>query len=201
MTSRKKTLRDQLRLRSKKLLLADLAAGDPERQRKAAFEAGRRAMREAAELLRALLDSPEPDVRSAAAEALGKIGDRSAGDELARLLADAKQPVFVRDTCAYALARLAYAPALDVLISALRDPNETVRNCASAAVSVIVNSPGFRPTSGPFQSSQILSENWKIVKTEKSGHSPNVSSPKRLLISAREVDVDVGALVADEDAR
>ncbi len=193
-------------------------------------------MREAAELLRALLDSPEPDVRSAAAEALGKIGDRSAGDELARLLADAKQPVFVRDTCAYALARLAYAPALDVLISALRDPNETVRNCASAAVSVIVNSPGFRPTSGPFQSSdlqtvlslaseesvfakihltervpaglgidliseQILSENWKIVKTEKSGHSPNVSSPKRLLISAREVDVDVGALVADEDAR
>jgi HEAT repeat protein len=152
MTSRKKTLRDQLRRRSKELLLADLSAADPETQRKAAFEAGRRGMREAAESLRALLDSSEPDVRSAAAEALGKIGDRTAGDELARLLADEKQPVFVRDTCAYALARLAYAPALDVLISALRDPNETVRNCASAAVSVIVNSRGFRPALRPSHS-------------------------------------------------
>ena len=152
MTSRKKTLRDQLRRRSKELLPADLAAGDSERQRKAAFEAGRRGMREAAELLRALLDSPEPDLRSAAAEALGKIGDRSAGDDLARLLADKKQPVFVRDTCAYALARLAYAPALDILISALRDPHRTVRNCASAAVSVIVNSRGFRPAFRPSQS-------------------------------------------------
>src|SRR5712692_8648429 len=151
MTSRKKTLRDQLRRRSKELLLADLAAGDSERQRKAAFEAGRRGMREAAELLRALLDSPEPDVRSAAAEALGKIGDRSAGDKLARL-ADEQQPVFVRDTCAYAVARLAYAPALDILISALWDPHQTVRNCASAAVSVIVNSRGFRPAFRPSQS-------------------------------------------------
>src|SRR6266849_10844697 len=125
MTSTKKTPRDQIRRRSKELLLADLAAGDPERQRKAAFEAGRRAMGEVAELLRALLDSPEPDVRSPAAEALGKIGDRSAGDKLARLLADKKQPVFVRNTCAYALARLAYAPALDILISAQRDPHQT----------------------------------------------------------------------------
>jgi HEAT repeat protein len=152
MTSRKRTLRDQLRRRSKELLLADLASGDPERQRKAAFETGRRGMREAAELLRALLDSPESDVRSAAAEALGKIGARTAGDDLARLLADKKQPVFVRDTCAYALARLAYAPALDILISALRDPHQTVRNCASAAVSVIVNSPGFRPAFRPSHS-------------------------------------------------
>jgi HEAT repeat protein len=129
-----------------------MASGEHERQRKAAFEAGRRGMRKAAELLRALLDSPEPDVRSAAAEALGKVGDGSAGNDLARLLADKKQPVFVRDTCAYALARLAYAPALDVLISALRDPNQTLRNCASAAVSVIVNSRGFRPALRPSQS-------------------------------------------------
>ena len=103
-------------------------------------------------MLRALLDSPEPDVRSAAAEALGKIGDRSAGDVLARLLSDEKQPVFVRDTCAYALARLAYAPALDILINALRDRHQTARNCASAAVSVIVNSPGFRPALRPSHS-------------------------------------------------
>src|SRR5260370_18077635 len=98
MTSRKKTLRDQLRRRSKELLLADLSAADPETQRKAAFEAGRRGMREAAELLRALLDSPEPDVGSAAAEALGQIDDRSPGAATARLLASKKSALFCGHT-------------------------------------------------------------------------------------------------------
>src|SRR5260370_33549321 len=108
MTSRKKPLRDQLRRRSKELLLADLSAADPETQRKAAFEAGRRGMREAAELLRALLDSPEPDVRSAEAEPLGKRSERSAGDDLARFLGHKKQPLFVCAPRAYPLARVAY---------------------------------------------------------------------------------------------
>src|ERR1700730_5544436 len=99
-----KTRRDQIRKRRNESLLADLRlVDDPVTQRKAAFELGRRGLKQAVEALRALLTSPQTDVRSAAAEALGKIGDTSAGDDLARLLSDEQQPTFVRDTCAYAL--------------------------------------------------------------------------------------------------
>jgi len=84
-------------------------------------------------------------VRAAVAEALGKIGDDSVGSDLARLLADQHQPVFVRDTCAYALARLAYAPALDILLVAVKDPHATVRTCAVSAIAAIVSSKNFKP--------------------------------------------------------
>src|SRR5208282_1699033 len=92
-----------------------------------------------------LLSSDDARLRASVAEALGKIGDDCVGGDLALLLSDEQQPVFVRDTCAYALARLAYAPALDVLRAAARDPHESIRNCASSAIAAILSSRGGAP--------------------------------------------------------
>ncbi len=120
--------------------MAELQRAANDRKRKIAGELGRRGSRQAVEPLRSLLSSEDADLRAAAAEALGKIGDASAGGELTLLLSDEQQPVFVRDTCAYARARLAYAPALDVLRAAAQDPRPSIRNCASSAIAAILSS-------------------------------------------------------------
>src|SRR5207247_1110084 len=97
------------------VLLAELWRAGSEHKRKIAAELGRRGAKGAVEPLRLLLSSNDPDLRASVAEALGRIGDDSVGSELMLLLSDQQQPVFVRDTCAYSLARLAYAPALEIL--------------------------------------------------------------------------------------
>lgn len=138
-------IRDRLRKESDETLVSSLSHSDPETQRRIAYELGRRGSTVAAAALRPLLASSDAEVRAAAAEALGQLNDNSSGGLLTELLADPTQPTGVRDTCAYALARIAYSPALETLIAALNDPAETVRSCASSAIAAIVSKSDFRP--------------------------------------------------------
>jgi HEAT repeat protein len=119
------------------LLLWELERGRPDVQAKVCFELGRRTFKPAMVSLRKLLASPSDEVRAAAAEALGKIGDPRAGGDLMTLLIDPSQPSAVRDTCAYALGRIRYAPAIQALSRALADTNPSVRICAAAALTAI----------------------------------------------------------------
>ena len=145
MAPGKKNIRDELQAADESVLLAELARAGSERKRKIAAELGRRGAKGAVEPLRLLLRSNDPDLRASAAEALGRIGDDSVGSELAQLLADQQQPAFVRDTCAYSLARLAYGPALDVLRAAAKDSHESIRRCALNAIAAIAGSGEGRP--------------------------------------------------------
>lgn len=130
-------LRDALQSEADAELLLLLEKSDAEMQARICFEFGRRQSNGAVEPLRKRLKSEDALLREAAAEALGKIGDPSVGEDLLRLFSDENQPVPVRDTCAYALGRLAYKPAVQKLLAALADPSSTVRSCAVAALSTI----------------------------------------------------------------
>lgn len=141
----KKTVRDELRATDTARLINELAMASPDRQTKISAELGRRGAKEAIKPLQSLLDSDVAEVRATAAEALGKIGNDRAGQALTRLLGDRAQPDFVRDTCAYALARIGYAPALPTLIDALSDRSESVQRCARSAIRAIVQSRDFQP--------------------------------------------------------
>jgi HEAT repeat protein len=133
------TLRDELRDTRTELLLWHLMKDrDPVMQRRIAFELGRRKAREATGHLQGLLEkSPDVRTRAAAAEALGEIGDEAAGEDLVNVFSDDTQPAELRDTCAYALARLGYEPALGRLFRGLLDPAPSVRRCALSAIASI----------------------------------------------------------------
>jgi HEAT repeat protein len=139
-TSKRKkpsSLRDLLQSETDAELLLVLEKPNQEMQARVCFELGRRQSKTAVESIRRRLTSKGALVREAAAEALGQIGDSSAGDDLLRLFSDEAQPVPVRDTCAYALGRLAYKPALPKLLASLSDPSPTVRSCVVAALSAM----------------------------------------------------------------
>ncbi len=153
---KKRTVRDELRATDTALLINELAIASPDRQTKISAELGRRGAKEAIGPLQSLLDSDVPEVRATAAEALGKIGNERAGQALTRLLGNRTQPDFVRDTCAYALARLGYAPALPTLIDALNDPSESVQRCARSAIRAIVQSRNFQPEALRFITNKFL---------------------------------------------
>jgi hypothetical protein len=132
------TFRNFLRAQSEDELLWALETGSPELQRKICFEIGRRKLRRAVSILcRLLRITDDEKVRAAAADALGEIGDPTAGEDLIAVFRDSSQPFQVRDTCAYALARLGYKPALLHLLPGLADPNRTVRLCVLAALAAI----------------------------------------------------------------
>ncbi len=131
------TLRDALRKESDTQLLALLERSGAYLQERAALELGRRRLKRAIGPLRVRLSSPDARVREAAAEALGEIGDPVAGEDLLKLFADRRQPEGVRDTCAWALARLRYRPALAQVCTALGDPSPSVRACSVAALAAI----------------------------------------------------------------
>ena len=131
---RPKTVRDLLQNEEEGRLLYLLDTTEPLLQAKISLELGRRGIKASIEPLRRRLSSPDSQLREAAAEALGKIGDPASGADILRLFKDTQQPTSVRDTCAYALARLGYRPAVPALISALADSSESVRVCAVAAL-------------------------------------------------------------------
>jgi HEAT repeat protein len=155
-----RNLREALRALSDSDLLLLLERSDPDLEHKICFEMGRRHMRIALEPLRKRLSSLNPRVRETAAEALGMLGDHSAGADLLALFSDWGQPVPVRDTCAYALARLAYRPALPRLLSALADVNPTVRICSLAALAEI----GDAEISERVQDARSTEQNPKVLK-------------------------------------
>jgi HEAT repeat protein len=137
---RAKTLRDILQTEDEARLIFLLETTEPDLQTRICSELGRRKSKGAIEPLRRRLGAPDWKIREAAAEALGKIGDPLVGEDILRLFADENQSTQVRDTCAYALARLAYRPALPQLLSALADPAPSVRACAVAALAAIGDS-------------------------------------------------------------
>jgi HEAT repeat protein len=135
----KKTVRDILRNQSDAELLWNLDEKSPDVQAVICLELGRRKLTDAVPNMRARLGSSSAAIREAAAEALGEIGDPSIGEDLVRLLLNREQPEGVRDTCALALAKLRYAPAIAELTSALADPSPSVRMCVAAALAAIQN--------------------------------------------------------------
>ncbi len=82
-----------------------------------------------------LLETPNPAARRAAAEFLGRIGDRRALPSLLRSLDDADTDVVA--AAATALGALGAAAALDALFALFGHPNAVVRRAAVAAVNGI----------------------------------------------------------------
>ena len=141
-------LRKKLRESSVGALLLDLDRSrdredSHELRRRICFELGQRKSVEAVPRLREALRDQHPRVRAAAAEALGNIGEKAAGEDLVELLFEESQPVQVRDTAAYALARLRFRPAVFSLLMALSDPAPSVRMCAAAGL-LVLGTPAVR---------------------------------------------------------
>jgi hypothetical protein len=134
-----KTLREILRRQSEAELLWNLDERAEDVQAKICLELGRRGTKDALVKLRSRLGSSNAALREAAAESLGEIGDPSVAEDLLKLLLDREQPEGVRDTCAFALAKLKYSPAVAELASALSDPAPSIRLCVTAALAAIRN--------------------------------------------------------------
>ena len=129
--------RDLFRRLSDTELLFQLETKEIEVQQVVSHELARRRVKGAVPLLLHCLTSIDARLRESAADALGMIGDVSAGPGLLNLFSDKTQPEAIRDTCAYALARLAFKPALPKLLAGLADPSPTIRSCVVAALAAI----------------------------------------------------------------
>jgi HEAT repeat protein len=90
---------------------------------------------EAVTVLVEQVQSSDPHVRANAAEAIGAIGDVSAGPALLPLLDDLSEPTYVRDTAAFSLGLVGYHPAWRTCVKYLSDPERTVRYCCAKALS------------------------------------------------------------------
>jgi hypothetical protein len=134
-------LRTFLRKAEPTTLLLLLLHGGADVQEAVCNEVGRRVLSGPLPVLPALLRelamSPVASVRAAAIDALGKIGDVDAGPLLTQVLANQSEPIEVRDTAAYALGHLKYAPARDTLLGSLADREPSVRLCAVAALAAL----------------------------------------------------------------
>jgi HEAT repeat protein len=82
-----------------------------------------------------LLSDPDPEMRRTAAEALGKIGERSARPGLLSALND--QDARVRAAAALSLGRLGDGQSGEALIRHLSDPAEAVKTAAALALAEI----------------------------------------------------------------
>lgn len=141
MAARQQSVRELLRKKAVGELLWHLPTADVDLKRRICAELGRRRPPQAVpDILRTLREARnDGDDRliEATAEALGRIGDKRAGAALINLLQDETLADGVRDTAAFALARLAYAPATEALLARLADRSRTVRKCALAALAEI----------------------------------------------------------------
>ncbi|MGO8994918.1 MAG: HEAT repeat domain-containing protein [Polyangiaceae bacterium] len=135
--------RGGLRARRTDRLVADIESAPAEMAARIVHEIARRGDVGAIPRIRGLLTSDDARVREAAADALGKLGALEAGEAVLALFRDARQPSSVRDTCAYALARLRYGAAVPHLVAALDDPEPSVRICAVAAIASIGDPVGY----------------------------------------------------------
>jgi len=85
--------------------------------------------------LAALADDPDPRVRKAAVQSLGKIGDRLAGSVAVRMLRD--EAPFVRAHAARALGELEYADAAPAVAELLADADWWVRTAAKESLEMM----------------------------------------------------------------
>lgn len=126
-------VRDQVTRTSDQEIVRRLADdGDPDLAA-VIYEAGKRRLGASLPHLLAYLNSQDPDIRLAAVEALGDIGDAKAGEPLMTLLNDSEDRA-IRDTAAWSLGLLKYRPAVAPLAWMLQSPETTVRSCAVAAL-------------------------------------------------------------------
>ena len=85
------------------------------------------------------LRTRDSKLRSITAEALGAIGDASAGPALLEILSDKDQPTSVRDTAALSLGMVRYRPAMPHLVATLADPADSVRRTAAQALQLLAD--------------------------------------------------------------
>lgn len=107
-------------------------------------EVGQRRLRGAVDQLRSLLIHPDDRIKQAAVEALGDIGDDSGASDILKLARHPNISLSLRNTIAWSLGSLRYAPAVTVLAQMLQDDEPSVRSCAAAALAAIAD-----PTSVP----------------------------------------------------
>ncbi|MEP6775601.1 MAG: HEAT repeat domain-containing protein, partial [Chloroflexota bacterium] len=93
--------------------------------------AGDRYEEAAVPMLIEYLQNSSPGVRGAAADALGKIGDRRAGSMLMERFDQLEKDRGVRHMLATALGACGYREAIPLLIEALNDSDPVLRGCAA----------------------------------------------------------------------
>jgi HEAT repeat protein len=126
-------VRDQLTRTSDQEIVRRLGDdGDPDLAA-VIYEAGKRRLGTSLSHLLAYLNAQDPDIRLAAVEALGDIGDAKAAEPLMTLLNDHEDRA-IRDTAAWSLGLLKYRPAVAPLAWMLQSSEATVRSCAVAAL-------------------------------------------------------------------
>jgi len=120
------------------------------------------------DLLRALGEDDDPDVRSAVAAALGLIGDERAVDPLLGKLGDAGEQPAVRGAAAEALTGPRSPRAVGPLIAALADPETEVRFWAAFALGQLGDERAIPSLERVAQSDTAVLEGWGRVSDEAS---------------------------------
>lgn len=133
-------------------LRAALGHPDPRVAARAVRTVGRRNRRDSLPHLKRSLRDSRPQVRAAAADAMGKFRLRESVDvnTLTGLLDDPDETVEVRAAAARGLGRMRIWQAMPSLVDALEDPDPLVRGRAGAAVRRILGVDfGFRADASP----------------------------------------------------
>lgn len=124
------------------IVVGFLAGSQPEKDQKARWAAanslGKLRSPAAVDALIALLDDPFNDLRQAAVEALGRIGDPRATESLAKTVGNDKDPV-VRELAAQSLGALKNPAAIEVLVQALSDPEPKVARFAWSSILAVAD--------------------------------------------------------------
>ncbi|HLK88362.1 MAG TPA: HEAT repeat domain-containing protein [Polyangia bacterium] len=120
------------------------------------------------ELVRALTEEGEPDVRSAIAAALGLTGDERAVDPLLAKLGDTSEQAAVRGAAAEALTGPRSPRAVDPLIAALADPEAEVRFWAAFALGQLGDERAIPALEQLARSDTAVLEGWGRISDEAS---------------------------------
>lgn len=111
-----------------------LNSPDPRERRDAINKLADYKVSNALGLLIRQLNYQDASVRSAAAAALGKLGDKKAVRQLIRLLSSSKEDLTVRSAAATALGELGDGQALEPLIMILKEEQSSLRQVAAIAL-------------------------------------------------------------------
>lgn len=141
------TTRDELESATEQEILSRLADADDEALQAVMYEAGSRCLFTAVNPLIRLLAHSNNDVRQAAVESLGDIGDERAAADIVKLARQEGLPVELRDTIAWTLGILRSQEAVPLLVEMLKAEEVSVRSCAAGALAVIgANARAVRPS-------------------------------------------------------
>lgn len=132
-----KNLREELQQTTEQEIVSRLADVGNDTLEAVIYEAGSRRLLAAVDPLIQLLAHPSNDVRQAAVEALGDIGDKKASSDIVKLAKQEGLPTEVRNTIAWALGELCSTEAIPLLVEMLKDPDATVRSCATGSLIAI----------------------------------------------------------------